>query len=332
MSESAGRRPLFDRLGLRGRIAIAAGVVVFIAIVAAALAYLSDGWPRNVVAATPSASSANSGSPQIELPFGRDLVNPLAVAVDAAGDVYVGDTDEKDRHVLKLVPGSKTPTKLSLGRDDPDGVVPVAIAVDAAGALYVADYGDGRVLKLAAGSTRQTVLPFTFPGLFDPVAVAVDNAGGVYVGDIDLNDNDTQAARVLKLAAGSTVQTTLLKPSEVCDSGVAADTSGNVYVATDNGVLKLTPGSPTPTKLPFTDLNLDPCAGGLAVDTAGNVYVADADNNRVLKLAKDAKGLSAPTVLPFTGLDQPLAVAVDTAGAVYVVDYGNDRVLKLPPR
>ena len=55
------------------------------------------------------------------------------------------------------------------------------MAVDTAGDVYVADTGNNRVLKLAAGSSTQTVLPFT--GLHDPDGVAVDTAGDVYVAD-----------------------------------------------------------------------------------------------------------------------------------------------------
>ena len=55
------------------------------------------------------------------------------------------------------------------------------MAVDAAGNLYVTDCGNNRVLKLAAGSSTQTVLPFT--GLNDPSGVAVDTAGNLYVAD-----------------------------------------------------------------------------------------------------------------------------------------------------
>jgi serine/threonine protein kinase, bacterial len=35
------------------------------------------------------------------------------------------------------------------------------------------------------------------------------------------------------------------------------------------------------------------------------------------------------TVLPFTGLNNPVGVAVDTAGSLYVTDVGNNRVVKL---
>ena len=63
--------------------------------------------------------------------------------------------------------------------------------MDTAGAVYVADTGHNRVLKLAAGSSTQTVLPFT--ALAAPEGVAVDTAGAVYV---------TEGNRVVKLPAG----------------------------------------------------------------------------------------------------------------------------------
>jgi sugar lactone lactonase YvrE len=313
--------------GLRGKIGLAAGGAVIIALAAATAVYLSVGATQDVVSRGPSVSLADSASSQIVLPF-NNLEDPQAVAVDTAGDVYVIDSDDIAQ-VLKLAAGSTTPTGLPVGLDDPDPVDPIAIAVDTGGALYVADFGYGRVLKLAGGSaTKQTALPFTFSDHFLPITVAVDTAGAVYVGVVDV-DNDKHMAQVRKLAAGSTVQNTLLHNlTDVCNGGVAVDDSSNLYVNTSDGVLKLAEGSTTPTKLPFNDLDLDSsCAGGLAVDTAGNVYVADYGNNRVLKLAA---GSTTPTVLPFTGLDSPMGVAVDTAGAVYVVDGGNTRVLKLP--
>lgn len=48
-------------------------------------------------------------------------------------------------------------------------------------------------MKLAAGASTQTVLPFT--GLNHPYGVAVDTAGSVYVTDRNTN-------RVLKLPPG----------------------------------------------------------------------------------------------------------------------------------
>jgi serine/threonine protein kinase, bacterial len=68
------------------------------------------------------------------------------------------------------------------------------VAVDSAGDLYVTDSDNHRVLKLAAGSSTQVVLPFT--GLNAPVGVAVDAAGNLYVTDAGTNN------RVVKLPAG----------------------------------------------------------------------------------------------------------------------------------
>jgi serine/threonine-protein kinase len=108
--------------------------------------------------------------------------------------------------------------------------------------------------------------------------------------------------------------------------GVAVDSAGAVYV-TNQGmygrVVKLAPGSNTPTVLPFTGLYQPQ---GVAVDSAGAVYVTDF-NHRVVKMAA---GSNNQTQLPFTGLSYPEGLAVDSAGNVYVADRGNDRVVKLP--
>ena len=76
---------------------------------------------------------------------------------------------------------------------------PHDVAVDNVGNVYATDMHIGnefpadtdRVLMLAAGSNRQTVLPYNF--ITD---LAVDNARAVYV-------VDTRNERLVKLAAGS---------------------------------------------------------------------------------------------------------------------------------
>jgi serine/threonine-protein kinase len=64
--------------------------------------------------------------------------------------------------------------------------------VDAGGAVFTTGYGDGRVLKLSAGATNSTALPFA--GLMKPWGISVDGAGNVYV--VDGGNN-----RVLELRA-----------------------------------------------------------------------------------------------------------------------------------
>ncbi|MBS9534902.1 protein kinase [Mycobacterium sp. M1] len=235
---------------------------------------------------------------------------------------------------------------------------PGGVALDTSGNVYVTSQGMfGRVLKLAPGSNKPSLLPFD--GLYQPQGLAVDGSGAVYVTDFN--------NRVVKLAAGSDSQEVLPFNGLNYPEGVAVDSGGNVYVAdrANNRVVKLAAGSNDQTDLPFSGLkNPD----GVAVDAAGNVFVTDTDNNRVLKLAsgattqtvlsftevavpwgitaddggnvyvtehdanrvlKLAAGAVSPTVLPFTGLNTPLDVAVDKSGYVYVADRGDDQVVKL---
>ena len=204
---------------------------------------------------------------------------------------------------------------------------PTALAVDSAGGVYVVDELGRQVLRLAAGSTTQSVLPIKAPSPDNPsvmtaypAGVAVDSAGDVYVAD---SDND----RVLKLAAGSTTPAVLPFTDLNEPKGLAVDSAGDVYVAESSyrnpRVLKLAVGATAQRVLPFSDLKY---VDGVAVDSAGDVYVADSGNNRVLKLAV---GATAQSVLPFTGLNGLGGIAVDRAGDVYVTDRGNSRVLKL---
>ncbi|OBH15540.1 serine/threonine-protein kinase PknD [Mycolicibacter sinensis] len=194
---------------------------------------------------------------------------------------------------------------------------PSGVALDSDGNVYVASQGMyGRVVKLAAGSTAPTVLPFS--GLYQPQGVAVDNNGTVYVSDFN--------NRVVKLSAGSNDQVVLPFNGLSYPEGLAVDSGGNVYVA-DRGndrVVELASGSNTQTVLPFSGLN-NP--DGVAVDGSGTVYVTDTDNNRVLKLAA---GSTDQVVLPFPGLAVPWGITVDSGANVYVTEHDGNKVLKLP--
>jgi DNA-binding beta-propeller fold protein YncE len=195
---------------------------------------------------------------------------------------------------------------------------------DPAGGVWVVDE---QLVKLAAGSDTETVLPAPDLGMHGDV-LAMDAAGNVYGvngGGVHPGGGCCVPVHVVKSAAGSDAPTVL--PFESIDGmgGMAVDTAGNVYVGdgiTDR-VLKLAPGADEPTVLPFNDID---GLTDVAVDSSGNVYAVDANHKRVLKLAP---GSNIPTVLPFTGLNHPLRVAMDTVGNVYVIDGGNRSVVKL---
>ncbi len=294
----------------RTKIALFAGVIAIVAVVAAAIG-ISALVKRGPSQSSPTSSSrptssARSYAAQVVLSF-TGLSTPEGVAVDTSGTVYVAD--KQNNRVLGLAPGSSTQTVLPFtDLSEPNGV-----AVGAAGSVYVADLSNRRVLTLAGGTGPQTALAFT--GLIWPMGVAVDAAGSVYVADPNNH-------RVLKLAGGAGIQSELPFTGLGAPGGVAVDGAGNVYVIDSNRVVKLAGGVGPQTELPFTGLSY---GHGVAVDGAGNVYVTD--SNRVVKLAG---GAGPQTELAFTGLQGPDGVAVDAAGSVYVADYRNNRVLKLP--
>ncbi len=133
---------------------------------------------------------------------------------------------------------------------------------------------------------------------------------------------------------------------------LAADSSGNVYVAVRDGAFKID-SSGLPARVAGAKRNWrysgdgGPAIGaginprGVAADAAGNLYLADAGNNRIRKL--DAitgiiTTIAGDGVKGFSGdggpatsarLDGPTGVAVDKAGNLYIADGtvdGNQRI------
>jgi DNA-binding beta-propeller fold protein YncE len=139
-------------------------------------------WPPTEIGTSPPPSEQG---PRRQLKWPLIVVTVAVIAAGITGYLYI------NAHRVPALPFT--------GLNRPWGV-----AVDTAGDVYVTDEVNNRVLKLAAGSSNQTVLPFT--GLFDPHGVAVDTAGNVYVADYGIS-------RVLKLAAGSSTQTVLRSPA-----------------------------------------------------------------------------------------------------------------------
>ena len=190
--------------------------------------------------------------------------NPIGVAVDASGTVYVGDT--ANHAIRKITPAGVVTTLAGLagtsGTNDGVGVAarfkyPEGVAVDGSNYVYVADNGnscirkvapDGTVTTLAglcgnSGSDDGTNSTARFSG---PLGIAIDAAGNLYVGD---TGNQT-----LRKITPDGVVTTI---------GGLAGASGN----TDGWGSEARFNSPE----------------GLAVDANGFVYVTDAGNHTIRK-------------------------------------------------
>lgn len=244
--------------------------------------------------------------------------HPSGVAVDAAGNVYVADTDN---NTIRQVTSGGAVTTLAgqagtAGSADGTGTAasfhgPSGIARSGSGNLYVADTlnhairqvtSGGVVTALAgqvgtAGSADGTGSAASFHG---PQGLAVDTAGHLYVAD---TNNDTIRRIVIATGAVTTV-------------AGAAGNAGSV-----DG-----PGNSARFYFP----------SAVAVDSAGNLYVADTDNSTIREITLTGDVTTLAGVAGATGtadglgaaarFNFPTGIAVDISGAIYVADTNNHTV------
>ena len=254
------------------------------------------------------------------------LARPWDMATDAAGNVYIAETDHPR---IRKVDGSGVITTVagtgewgSKGDGGPATEAalhrPRSLATDRAGNLFVADESDHRIRKIDLAGVVTT-----FAGIGDCC----------YSGD-----------------GGAATDARIRSPQ-----GLATDSRGNLYIAdgwttvrkVDSlGIITTLAGSDAEPGFsgdggPAIEALLDrPIA--VAADDADNVYIADRDNNRIRVIGP------AGTITTFAGsggrgfggdggpavkalLDAPYGVAVDTVGNVFVADEGNRRVRKIDP-
>lgn len=289
------------------------GAIAF-AVVASGTAPLSYQWLRNGV----DIANATSSTLVIAPVSGLNDQDSYTVRVsNAAGSVVSGGallTVASQAGQIDLLAG----THAGEGNNDGTGGNahlrnPTAVAFDAAGNMFIADSGNATVRKVAPGAVVTTVAGFA--GTF----AYVDGTG--------------TAARFKSLRA------------------VAANSSGDVFVADGTAIRKITPAGVVTT---FAGAD---SASGFADGTGGNarfstliytqiavasddsLYVADCDNEVIRKITP------AGVVSTFAGIPQqagsadgpagsatfscPSGVAVDSVDNLYIADADNHIVRKI---
>jgi len=199
--------------------------------------------------------------------------------------------------------------------------------------------------------------------LYVPYGVAVDNSGNFYVADTGNN-----RVRKINVNNGFTITTIAgsgtrgycgdrgpaLKACLDNPTGVAVDSVGNVYIAENLRVRKVSPagtittlaGNGSPSSCGDGQPAYLACLHvprGVAVDTNRNVYIADEPENRVRKvLASDGTitTVAGTGIWGFSGdggaaifaeLNLPTGVALDSTGNLYIADWNNHRIRKVDP-
>ncbi|BDD12615.1 hypothetical protein FUAX_50470 (plasmid) [Fulvitalea axinellae] len=256
---------------------------------------------------------------------------PTSLAVDAKGNIYVGD--QFNHRVRKIIQNSDGTTSVSTlagtgnkGFLNGEGTTAKfnevgGIAVDASGTVYVADQGNHRIRKITQnpdGTASVSTLAGRNKGFRDgdgttakfdiPYGVAVDAEGNVFV--VDRSNH-----RIRKITQNP-------------DGTASVSTLAG---AVDGGFQD---GEGLTARFNFP-------RGG-ALDAEGNVYVGDRTNHRIRKIIQNLDGTVTVSTLAGAGkggfqdgdgataqFDAPYGVELDAENNVYVADFWNQRIRKI---
>ena len=296
---------------------------------------------------------------------GAWLHYPHGVALDAAGNLYIADSEN---HRIRRVDVSGVITTIAGTGESGytgDGVpaagawlhTPKGVALDGAGNLYIADAGNHRVRRVDGTGTIATIAgmgergyggdggPAIAAQLAEPTGVAVDGSGNLYIAD-------RWNSRIRRMDASGTLTTVAAGLNG--PTGVAVDGSGNVYIAArGNGQIRRVDAEGTITIFAGTGGGRGyggdggPAVAarlgwphGVALDGAGNLYIAEYWNHRIRRVdvsgtittvagigeGSDSGG-SGPAAEAV--LNRPQGVAVDRWGNLYIADTDNHRIRRV---
>jgi sugar lactone lactonase YvrE len=255
------------------------------------------------------------------------LSNPVGVAVDAKGNVFIADQSNNrirqvaaDTKIISTIAGTQ---KAGFSGDGglstaAQLVLPNSVLVDASGNLLVGDAGNHRVRTISAasqtitttvGTGQQAVTgdngPATAAALGFPSALTFSASG-------DLIIADTTNQRVRRVSAATGTITSIAGTGQAQFSG----DSGPAVEAT----------------LSFPQ--------GVALDSQGNVFIADSGNNRIRKIQaatgiittiaggdEGFAGDNGPAAI--SRLSSPKGIAVDAAGNLLIADSQNNRIRRI---
>jgi uncharacterized protein (TIGR03437 family) len=192
--------------------------------------------------------------------------------------------------------------------------------------------------------------------------VAVDSQGNVYGADSDNNlVVQINPQGIIRVVAGNAIggfsgdggPATSASLSLGFASGVALDSSGNLYIAdTYNGRVRMVSANGIITTVagsgnygfsgdggPATSASLENPTG-IVVDTSGNLFISDSYNNRIRKVSANgvivtiagngsygSTGDGGPATS--AGLSNPNGLAVDTSGDLFIADTNGNKVRKV---
>lgn len=249
------------------------------------------------IAGTGVAGSFGDGGQAVsaQLNLQTDLLYERSgIAISHDGTIYIADTNNAtvrgiagpqstEPGIIRSVAGRWAPRQnVTLSR-------PMGIALDHSGNLYIADHGagtldmlrqDSGILEVIAQVAAASTVAVTPDG--SQAFVASPDSGAVVAVDMRTRSIRPIAALIAGSEAGSDTPPCAEGSSRICLAGLAADGSGNLFVAdaTLGRILKVAP-SGTATVLMS---NLEQ-PGAITFDEQGrNLYVVEQGRSRVIEV------------------------------------------------
>ena len=291
--------------------------------------YIADGYNNRVrkvsstgTVTTVAGNGTRGFSGDGQAATAAELNFPVAVAVDASGNLFIADL--YNNRIRKVSAGGTITTVAGNGAvnsqsgqgtysgDNGPAIsaglnLPYGVAVDGSGNLFIADLYNNRVRKVNTAGTITTVAgngqqgfsgdgaQATAASLAQPYGIAVDPSGNLFIADYG---ND----RVRKVSSTGVITT------------IAGN--GNPAFSGDGG------------QAAAAQLNYPK---GLAADASGNLCIADFSSSRIRKIATTGiiTTIAGNGNFGFSGdggpataaeLEFPLGVAVDASGNLFIAD------------
>jgi sugar lactone lactonase YvrE len=277
-----------------------------------------------------------SGGSYVQTLFAGGFTNPMGVAVDGNGQVYVADSGTS--RVLKVA-ASGNFGKVNVGTPSP--AITLVFTFDSSGTISapeVLTQGSTGLDFIDAGTgtctTNGSTYNYTVGGSCTVDVVFTPRASGARYGAAVLKDgagNLLATGYMQGLGVGPQVNflpgnESMVKSSALNQPGsVAVDAVGNLYISdpSQNRVLKETASAGTYIESTVVSGSI---ANSIAIDGAGNLYLLGPSG--AVKETATAGGYVQSTI---TSNNHAGGIAVDGTGSVYLTDDWYNTVLKETP-
>ncbi len=259
---------------------------------------------------------------------------------------------------------------------------PCGIAFDSSGNFYVADVSRVRKITIATGiiSTYVGTGSTTYSGdngiassaaLYNPNGLDFDTSNNLYIAD-KMNNRIRKVTYITSIittiaGTGSTATNGDVIAADngaatsgilYSPSGVAVDSSGNVYIGDFNNhrIRKVTTATNIISTIAGTGSGGYSGDGGLAtsatikrpycvtIDSSGNIYFGDYNGFNVIRKITISTGIISTVAGKFSNnggysgdngaatsatLNYPIGISLDDSGNLYITDYKNNRIRKV---